>query len=153
MKRIVHVSSACLASLVCLVSCSSSSTTDAPLESGAPTSVSGAATPTDPVNSAAPTSSAAKDDIAEGTPSTESVVIEVNVDIDEMPVIASVNVGSPVTIRVVSAENHEFHLHGYDIELEGTDVKFEFTADQVGDFELEVHDTEEVILQLSVVAD
>jgi hypothetical protein len=54
---------------------------------------------------------------------------------------------------VTSSESHEFHLHGYDIELEGTEVTFEFTADQVGDFELETHDTGELILELSVMAD
>ena len=134
-----------------LVGCSSS---DSNMPATNPPSTdSDAASPTDPANTIVPTSSAAKDDPAEGTPSTESVTIEIDVDSDELPVTASVNVGSPVTIHVVSAESHEFHLHGYDIELEGTEVTFDFTADQVGDFELETHDTEEVLLELSVVAD
>ena len=148
MKRYVVV----LMSSVALLGCSSSDTDSGP-GSSAPTSVSGAATPTDPVNTITPTSSAAKDDPAEGTPATESVAIVIDIDTDELPVVASVNVGSPMTIRVSGAESHEFHLHGYDLELEGTDVEFSFTADQVGDFELETHDTGEMILQLSVVAD
>jgi len=32
-------------------------------------------------------------------------------------------------------------------------VTFEFVADKLGDFELEAHDTGEVLLNLSVVAD
>ena len=132
--------------------CSSSDSTSS---SSAPpsTTAPSAATPTDPVNTITPTSTAAKDDPAEGTPATESVLIEIDLDSDELPITASVNAGSPMTIMVTSSESHEFHLHGYDIELEGTEVTFEFTADQVGDFELETHDTGELILKLSVVAD
>ena len=146
MKRIAPI--VLVAGLVVAGCSSSDSETPA---SAAPTTESGSASPTDPANTIVPTSSAAKDDPAEGTPSTESVAIEIDIDSDELPVVASVNLGSPVTIHVVSAESHEFHLHGYDIELEGTDVTFDFTADQVGDFELETHDTEELILSLSVI--
>lgn len=146
MKRIAPL---VLAAGLLAAGCSSSDSSSP--ETAAPTTESGSASPTDPANTIVPTSSAAKDDPAEGTPSSESVAIEINVDSDELPVIASVNLGSPVTIHVVSAESHEFHLHGYDIELEGTDVTFDFTADQVGDFELETHDTEELILSFSVI--
>ena len=62
-------------------------------------------------------------------------------------------VGTPVTIHVISEVEEEFHLHGYDIELAGDDVTFEFVADKIGDFELESHDTGDVLLNLSVVAD
>lgn len=146
MKRIAPLA---LAAGLLIAGCSSSDPSTP--ESAAPSTELESATPTDPANTIVPTSSAAKDDPAEGTPSTESVVIEIDIDADELPVVASVNLGSPVTIHVVSTEGHEFHLHGYDIELEGTDVTFEFSADQAGDFELEAHDTEELILNLSVI--
>jgi len=146
MKRSVT----CAAAFAVVLAACSSSDSSSPY-SAAPTSASSSASPTDPVNTIVPTSSAVKDDPAEGTPSSESVAIEIDIDADELPVVASVNLGSPVTIHVVSVETHEFHLHGYDIELEGTDVTFEFTADQAGEFELETHDTEELILSFSVI--
>jgi hypothetical protein len=54
---------------------------------------------------------------------------------------------------VIAEAEDEFHLHGYDIELAGDDVTFEFVADKIGVFELESHETGEVLLNLSVVAD
>jgi hypothetical protein len=54
---------------------------------------------------------------------------------------------------VIAEVEDEFHLHGYDIELSGDDVTFEFVADKLGDFELESHDSGEVLLILSVIAD
>ncbi len=66
---------------------------------------------------------------------------------------ASVVIGAPVTIHVIAEVEDEFHLHGYDIELSGDDVTFEFVADKLGDFELEGHESGEVLLNLSVIAD
>ncbi|MEI8391632.1 MAG: hypothetical protein WCG40_03945 [Actinomycetes bacterium] len=109
-------------------------------------------TPTDPANSSAPTSSASKDIPETGTPSTESVEIEVDADAGS-PEVASVALGSPVVIHVTSEAEQEFHLHGYDIELMGDDVTFDFIADKLGDFELESHESGEILLTLSVVED
>mgnify|MGYP000116619002 CR=1 FL=1 len=66
------------------------------------------------------------------------------------PVAQTVPLGTPLTIHVVTKTDQEFHLHGYDIEQEGTDVTFTFTADQAGEFELESHATETVVLNLTV---
>ena len=58
--------------------------------------------------------------------------------------------GTTVALHIVSATEHEFHLHGYDIEDEGTDVTINFVADQAGSFEVETHDTEEIVFTLVV---
>lgn len=86
---------------------------------------------------------------AASVPAADPVTIEVDADAAD-PLAQTVPLGTPLTIHVVSAESHEFHLHGYDIEQEGTDVTFTFTADAAGDFELETHDTEKVLLNLTV---
>lgn len=99
-----------------------------------------------------PTSTAAKDEPETGTAPTLSTNIEIDADSDA-PVEASAVVNSPVRIRIVSDEERELHLHGYDIELTGDDVVFEFVADTLGVFELEDHDTGEVILTLEILAD
>ena len=49
----------------------------------------------------------------------------------------------------------EFHLHGYELGdgmtvPAGTTQTFNFTADQPGEFELESHETGDVLLVLSV---
>jgi hypothetical protein len=108
------------------------------------------ASPTDAPNP--PTSTAGKDTPASGTPATESLYLEVDLE-DDAPVDASVVVGSPVTIIVTSDDEHEYHLHGYDIELAGDEVTFEFVADELGTFELETHDTSEVVVNLEVIAE
>lgn len=99
-----------------------------------------------------PSSTASKDTPASGTPATESLYLEVDLE-DDAPVDASVVVGSPITIVVTSDEEHEYHLHGYDIELSGDEVTFEFVADRLGEFELETHDTSEVVVVLDVIAE
>ena len=86
---------------------------------------------------------------AAAAPAADAVTIEVDAD-SGAPVAQTVPLGTPLTIRVVSAESHEFHLHGYDIEQEGTDVTFTLTATEAGEFELETHDTEVVVLNLTV---
>jgi len=111
-----------------------------------------AATPTDPQNTMPPTSTASRDEPETGTPPTLSTNIEIDVEA-EAPVEASTGIGSPVRIRIVSEEEREFHLHGYDIELSGDEVVFEFVADKLGVFELEDHHTGDLILTLEVLAD
>ena len=134
-----------------LVGCSSSKSDDSE-PTAAPSTEQMAATPTDPVNTMPPTSTASKDEPETGTPPTLSTNIEIDVEADA-PVEASTVVGSPTRIRLVSEEEREFHLHGYDIELTGDEVIFEFVADKLGVFELEDHETGEVILTFEVLAD
>lgn len=110
------------------------------------------ASPTDPVTTAAPTSTATKPNISEGEPATESVSILVDADSGETQDV-SVALGTPMTIRIRSTTSEEFHLHGYDLELTGTDVTFTFVADKLGDFELETHGSGALILLLSVLED
>ena len=112
-------------------SCGGDDTTST-VESSPVTTESSIASPTDPAATAPPTSSI-EVDLEDGAPATASVVL-----------------GQEVTIVVTADDEHEFHLHGYDIELTGTDVSFEFVADREGEFELETHDTGELVLTLTV---
>ena len=64
-------------------------------------------------------------------------------------------VGDEVKITVTNPNaSDEMHLHGYDL-LSGemainTPTSISFTADQAGDFELESHVTDEVVMVLRV---
>jgi hypothetical protein len=106
-----------------------------------------------PVETAAPVESVAPADTAaaDTTVATGPVVIEVDAD-SGGPLAQTVALGTELSIHVVTATAQEWHLHGYDIELEGTDVTFEFTATKAGEFELEGHDTEAVVLTLTVTS-
>jgi hypothetical protein len=86
-----------------------------------------------------------------------AVLIEIVVGEDTGPErIELVPLGALVTLTVVNPDDHdEFHLHGYDLgdgqEFdEGETATFTFTANTAGDFELESHDTEDVIAILRV---
>jgi hypothetical protein len=99
------------------------------------------------------------DDDADDTPATaapsdattavDAVTIEVDAD-SGTPGTQTVALGTPVSLHVTTATSQEFHLHGYDIEDEGTDVTITFVADQAGSFELESHDTEALLFTLVV---
>ena len=138
------------ASLIGFVACSSEGSTSP--ASNPPITEATMQTPTDPASTSAPTSTASKETPESGTPSTESVAIEIDADAG-VPEVASVALGSPVVIQVFSETEREFHLHGYDIELMGDEVTFDFIADKLGDFELESHESGEILLTLSVVED
>jgi hypothetical protein len=65
----------------------------------------------------------------------------------------TVEQGTTVRIVVISDEPDELHLHGYDLYADvgpGQEGVLEFVADQTGLFELETHDTHQVLLQLAV---
>lgn len=111
-----------------------------------------AATPTDPAATAPPTSTASKETPEEGEPATESVSILIDADGGETQEV-SVALGTPMTIRVRASKSDEFHLHGYDLKLTGSDVTFNFVADRLGDFELETHDSGQLVMMLTVVED
>ena len=139
-----------VASLVGVVACSSEGLTSP--ASNPPITEVMTQTPTDPASISAPTSSASKEIPETGTPSTESVAIEIDADAG-VTEVASVALGSPVVIQVFSETEQDFHLHGFDIDLMGDDVTFDFIADKLGDFELESHESGEILLTLSVVED
>ena len=61
--------------------------------------------------------------------------------------------GDQLKFRVESDEDHEIHLHGYDIEKEveaGGQVTFDATADIDGLFEAEIEDLKEPIAEIRV---
>jgi hypothetical protein len=61
--------------------------------------------------------------------------------------------GDKVEIDVVSDEADEAHLHGYDIEKKltpGDTVRFRFTADMEGVFELELHESGAQLAKITV---
>ncbi len=110
------------------------------------------ASPTDPAATTPPTSTAAKDTLEEGEPPSEAISILVDADAAGVQEV-SVALGTPMTIRIRSTQSDEFHLHGYDLELTGTDVTFNFVADRLGEFELENHDSGQLVLLLAVLED
>lgn len=82
-------------------------------------------------------------------PTADAVVVDVDGDA-AAPGTRTVPLGSTVSLHITSTEEHEFHLHGYDLEAEGTDLTLTFVADEAGEFEIETHDTEEVVFTLVV---
>jgi hypothetical protein len=65
-----------------------------------------------------------------------------------------VTLGSKVQIKILNPDaDDEFHLHGYDLTataVAGQETMIEFTADQLGSFDLESHTTGDWILTLVV---
>ncbi|MFZ9807424.1 MAG: hypothetical protein ACO3EJ_05280 [Ilumatobacteraceae bacterium] len=62
--------------------------------------------------------------------------------------------GSKVQIKILNPDaDDEFHLHGYELSViatAGQETMIEFTADQLGSFDLESHKTGDWILTLVV---
>jgi hypothetical protein len=113
---------------------------------------------TDPAATAAPVDSS--DIVLPPPPDTSDmpVVISVTVGVDSgEDRIESVPVGSVVSITITNPDSaDEFHLHGYDLGdsqevAAGESVTFTFTADTAGEFELESHTTDALLLLLRVV--
>ncbi len=84
--------------------------------------------------------------------------LSVTVGIDSNPErIERVPLGATVTITITNpADEDEFHLHGFDlgdgrIVPAGQPASFTFVADQIGSFELESHETGDVLMVLEVV--
>lgn len=72
-------------------------------------------------------------------------------------VVIDVVQGQTVTLTVVNPNSHDdVHLHGYDLTTgsieKGEAGTMTFTASQTGDFEIESHETEEVVSILRVSA-
>jgi plastocyanin len=95
---------------------------------------------------------------APGKPSTPSEPAVTTVTIkDGQPVGGvqeiEIDKGDTLQFRVKSDEEHEIHLHGYDVEKEvaaGGQVNFKLTADIDGLFEAEIEDLKEQILEIRV---
>ena len=110
--------------------CSSSDESSPPTSTtiettGAPPSTTSSSTepsPTAPTTTAGPT----------------SLTLRCDADSGESPVY-EVPLGTPVTLVARSSIEREYHLHGYDIELTGEEVMFQFTADLPGPHELTEH--------------
>lgn len=69
--------------------------------------------------------------------------------------IEEVPLGSEVNIRLLNPDaDDSFHLHGYDLSPgetpKGQSAVITFSADTAGDFEIESHVTEEVLIIISV---
>jgi len=92
-----------------------------------------------------------------GTSTAGPVVITVTSGVDSgEDRVEQVPLGSTVKLTVVNPDkDDEFHVHGYDLG-DGVAVKkgepetFTFTADKAGEFEVESHTTDVVLLILKV---
>ncbi len=87
--------------------------------------------------------------VATVAPSADAIVIEIDGDATS-PGTQTVPLNSTVSLRITSAEEHEFHLHGYDLEDEGADITMTFVADTAGEFDVEIHGDEVVVFTLVV---
>ncbi|NBU60770.1 MAG: hypothetical protein EBS27_03230 [Actinobacteria bacterium] len=101
-------------------------------------------------------SEAAEETVAETATATDEVV-EISVIIGQTSgsaVAYQATLGSKVQIKLLNPDaDDEFHLHGYDLSATSTagqETTIEFTADQLGSFDLESHVTGEWILTLVV---
>ncbi|MDQ1425923.1 MAG: hypothetical protein QOD72_3421 [Acidimicrobiaceae bacterium] len=88
-----------------------------------------------------------------------SVTVTVNVGTDDFDTtggkrVVAIKKGTQVTVELTdAAADEQYHLHDYDIEVsaaKGTAGKISFTADETGQFDLESHVTEKVLLVLFV---
>ncbi len=120
---------------------------------GGSTSASPTPTPTDEMStdaSASPTEEAAhSDDDAD-----QMVMIEIAGDtVTPEPGKTEVKLGSSVMLMITSDIADEVHVHGYDQEFElkpGETTNFTFTADIPGTFEVETHESGQVLTELEV---
>lgn len=101
---------------------------------------------------------------ATDVPTTESaasqklagVVIDVIIGTDSgADRVENVALGASVTLNITNpTADDEFHLHGYDLSAgetpKGETATIAFTADKAGEFEVESHSTEDVILRIVV---
>ena len=72
-------------------------------------------------------------------------------------VVIEVREGQTVTLKVVNpSSSDEVHLHDYDLSTGAIDKNevgtMTFTATKIGDFEIESHETQELLSTLRVIA-
>ena len=89
--------------------------------------------------------------VAEG-PIQIDVVVGVDSGADR---VERVSVGSDITVNITNPNAaDEFHVHGIDLEQKvdaGVTATFNFVADTPGTYEIESHETEEVLVVIEVV--
>jgi hypothetical protein len=97
-----------------------------------------------------------EDETVEGATATDEPT-EISVIIGQTSgsaVAYQATLGSKVQIKLLNPDaDDEFHLHGYDLTataVAGQETMIEFTADQLGSFDLESHTTGDWILTLVV---
>lgn len=88
--------------------------------------------------------------------SVPTVAISVVVgDSDSSNRIERAALGARLTVTLSNpGSRDEFHLHGYDISTgsveAGEEASISFTADKAGTFEIESHETDEVLVKLEI---
>ena len=99
----------------------------------------------------------AEDVTSEEEATTTDEVVEISVIIGQTSgsaVAYQATLGSTVQIKILNPDaDDEFHLHGYELSATSTagqEAIIEFTADQLGSFDLESHATGEWVLTLVV---
>ena len=99
----------------------------------------------------------AEDATSEEEATTTDEVVEISVIIGQTSgsaVAYQATLGSTVQIKILNPDaDDEFHLHGYELSATSTagqEAIIEFTADQLGSFDLESNVTGEWILTLVV---
>lgn len=100
---------------------------------------------------------ASEDSATQAASSATDETVEISVVIGQTSgsaVAYQATLGSKVQIKLLNPDaDDEFHLHGYDLlatATAGQEVMIDFTADQLGSFDLESHKTGEWILTLVV---
>lgn len=84
------------------------------------------------------------------------VEISVTVGVDSSPDrTVEVPLGAEVNVRLSNPDaDDNFHLHGYDLSPgdtpKGETAVITFTADKTGDFEIESHVTDKVLINISI---
>ena len=131
MKKRILVSALALAFAVSMSACSSSNTSDTTV----------------------PSSDSTPDTSAKVAGPTE---ISVTVGVDSSPDrVEEVSLGAEVNVRLSNPDaDDSFHLHGYDLSPgdtpKGETAIITFTADIAGDYEIESHVTQTVLIVISV---
>lgn len=118
-----------------LAGCSSSDESAPPTSTASETTDAPASTTT---SSTEPSSTTPTTTTAPTTTGPASLSLRCDVDSGENPTFV-VPLGTEVTLIASSATTRDYHLHGYDIELSGSDVTFQFTATIPGAHELTEH--------------
>jgi hypothetical protein len=80
------------------------------------------------------------------------IVVKVGKD-DSAERIEHVSLGQTVELRLLSDDDEEYHVHGYDLvgkAAAGVEYDFKFTADKAGRFEVESHTSNKVLLVIDV---
>jgi hypothetical protein len=80
------------------------------------------------------------------------IVVKVGKD-DSPERLEHVKLGQTVELRLLSDDDEEYHVHGYDLvgkAAAGVEYDFEFVADKAGRFDVESHTNNNVLLVIDV---